>query len=165
MLFFRRCRELVIVGGVVVLGLLWYAFRPEKLFINQRVNEAAPVSGTDEPTLISTTKLSGDLHKTSGRASLYRLKDGSMELRLTNFATSSGPDVHVVLTTSGDPALVAKAPGAALQSPVELGALKGNEGDQNYSVPAGVNLAKETEVVIYCERFHAVFGSGLLQAF
>jgi hypothetical protein len=165
MSFFRKYRTLFMAGGVVVLAVLWYAFRPEKLFVNQRVNEAAPTASADEPVLVSTTKLSAGLHPTSGRASVYKLKDGTMELRLTNFTTSNGPDVHVVLTTSNDPALTAKTPGANLQSPLELGALKGNEGDQNYTVPTGADLTKESVVVIYCERFHAVFGSGLLQAF
>jgi hypothetical protein len=165
MSYFRRYRALFMAGGVIVLAVLWYAFRPEKLFVNQRVNEAPPTASAEEPALVSTTKLSGDLHQTSGRASLYKLKDGTMELRLTNFKTSNGPDVHVVLTTSTDPALAAKTPGTNLQSPLELGALKGNEGDQNYTIPAGADLAKETVVVIYCERFHAVFGSGALQSF
>jgi Electron transfer DM13 len=165
MSFISKYRTLLMAGGVIVLVVLWYAFRPEKLFVNQRVNEAPPSASADEPTLVSTTKLSTGLHETSGRASVYKLKDGTLELRLTNFKTANGPDVHVVLTSSGDPALTAKAPGANLQSPLELGAIKGNEGDQNYMIPAGADLAKETVVVIYCERFHAVFGSGLLQAF
>ena len=165
MSFFRKYRKLFLAGGVVILAVLWYAFRPEKLFVNQRVNEAPPTASSEEPTLISTTKLNSNLHSTSGRASVYKLKDGSMELRLTNFQTSNGPDVHVVLTTGTDPALTAKTPGASLQSPLELGALKGNEGDQNYTIPAGADLAKETVVVIYCERFHAVFGSGMLMPF
>jgi Electron transfer DM13 len=165
MSFFRKYRGLLMAVGVIVLAVLWYAFRPEKLFVNQRVNEAPPAASGEEPTLVSTTKLSAGLHPTSGRASVYKLKDGTTELRLTNFTTSNGPDVHVVLTTSADPALTAKTPGAKLESPLELGALKGNEGDQNYAIPAGADLAKETVVVIYCERFHAVFGSGLLQAF
>ena len=30
------------VIGVVILAGLWFAFRPEKLFINKKVNEAPP---------------------------------------------------------------------------------------------------------------------------
>jgi hypothetical protein len=48
---------------------------------------------------------------------------------------------------------------------VELGKLKGNEGDQNYEVPAGTDLAKFTTVSIYCERFNANFGAALLEKF
>ena len=41
---------------------------------------------------------------------------------------------------------------------VELGLLKGNRGDQNYDLPASVDLQKYNAVVIYCERFHATLG-------
>jgi hypothetical protein len=48
---------------------------------------------------------------------------------------------------------------------VELGSLKGNEGDQNYDLPAGTDLAKFRTVSIYCERFNANFGAAPLQKF
>jgi hypothetical protein len=48
---------------------------------------------------------------------------------------------------------------------VELGLLKGNTGDQNYDLPASVDLQKYNAVVIYCERFHAVFGVAKLESF
>ena len=37
---------------------------------------------------------------------------------------------------------------------VELGALKGNEGDQNYDIPASVDLEKYRAVTIWCHRFN-----------
>ena len=48
---------------------------------------------------------------------------------------------------------------------VELGSLKGNQGDQNYDLPASVDLQKYNVAVIYCERFHAVFGFARLEQF
>ena len=48
---------------------------------------------------------------------------------------------------------------------VELGSLKGNQGDQNYDLPASVDLQKYNAAVIYCERFHAVFGFARLEQF
>jgi hypothetical protein len=39
----------------------------------------------------------GKVHKTSGRATIYKKADGHLVLRLKNFKTSNGPDVHVVL--------------------------------------------------------------------
>ena len=38
----------------------------------------------------------GKVHNTSGRATIYKEADGQLVLRLTNFKTSNGPDVHVV---------------------------------------------------------------------
>jgi Electron transfer DM13 len=43
--------------------------------------------------------------------------------------------------------------------------LKGNQGDQNYDLPASVDLQKYDAAVIYCERFHAVFGVARLEQF
>jgi hypothetical protein len=48
---------------------------------------------------------------------------------------------------------------------VELGKLKGNEGDQNYEIPAGTDLTKFRAVSIYCERFNANFGTAPLEKF
>lgn len=45
----------------------------------------------------------------------------------------------------------------------ELGPLKGTEGDQNYSIPAGTDLSKYKTVAIYCERFNVTFGAAPLQ--
>jgi hypothetical protein len=48
---------------------------------------------------------------------------------------------------------------------VELGKLKGNEGDQNYEIPVGTDLKKFQTVSIYCERFSASFGAAPLEKF
>ena len=48
---------------------------------------------------------------------------------------------------------------------LELGKLKGNEGDQNYEIPAGTDLTKFRTVSIYCERFNANFGAAPLEKF
>ena len=48
---------------------------------------------------------------------------------------------------------------------VELGRLRGNQGDQNYTLPASVDLEKYNAAVIFCERFHAIFGLARMEAF
>jgi len=48
---------------------------------------------------------------------------------------------------------------------VELGTLKGNQGDQNYDLPASVDLNQYRAVAIYCERFSAIFGVARLEKF
>jgi hypothetical protein len=106
----------------------------------------------------------GQVHSTSGRASIYKGEDGKMILRLTNFKTSNGPDVHVLLIAAKD----AQDNDNFLMNNVErveLGKLKGNEGDQNYDIPAGTDLAKYRTVAIYCERFNATFGAAPLEKF
>ena len=57
--FFRKHKLLSGVAFLIVVGALWYLFRPEKLFINQRVNEAAPFAADREAQPIYTGRLSG----------------------------------------------------------------------------------------------------------
>ena len=48
---------------------------------------------------------------------------------------------------------------------LELGSLKGNQGDQNYDLPANADLNQDQAVVFYGERFHAIFGVAKLEKF
>ena len=103
------------------------------------------------------------MHDTSGRATVYE-QDGKLTLRLTNFKTSNGPDVHVILIAANDADDNANFLKSSTER-VELGKLKGNEGDQNYEIPGGTDLGKFRTVSIYCERFDANFGAAPLEKF
>jgi pentapeptide MXKDX repeat protein len=115
------------------------------------------------PKTLFTGKFHGKVHPTSGRATVYQEADGKLVLRLTNFKTSNGPDVHVILvaTKDADNANFLKSNAEK----IELGKMKGNEGDQNYEIPAGTDLSRFSAVSIYCERFDANFGTASLEKF
>ena len=125
----------------------------------------ARVSAQDSgPKTLRTGTFHGKVHQTSGRATIYEESNGKLILRLTNFKTSNGPDVHVILVAlkdAEDDANFLKNHTAR----VELGPLKGNQGDQNYDIPSGTDLAKFQTVSIYCERFNANFGAAPLEKF
>jgi pentapeptide MXKDX repeat protein len=113
---------------------------------------------------LETGKFHGKVHKTEGRATVYQEADGKLVLRLTNFKTSNGPDVHVILVATKDAIDDANFLKDNTER-IELGKLKGNEGDQNYEIPAGTDLSKYRTVSIYCERFNANFGAAPLEKF
>ncbi len=113
---------------------------------------------------LETGTFHGKVHSTSGRATIYQEPDGKLILRLTHFKTSNGPDVHVVLIAVKDADDDANFLTSGTER-VELGTLKGNEGDQNYDIPAGTDLDKFKTVSIYCERFNANFGAAPLTKF
>jgi hypothetical protein len=113
---------------------------------------------------LETGTFHGKVHSTSGRATIYQEEDGSVVLRLTNFKTSNGPDVHVILIALKDADDDANFLKSGVER-VELGSLKGNEGDQNYPIPSGTDLSKFQTVSIYCERFNANFGAAPLEKF
>ena len=123
-----------------------------------------PLSAQEKAMTVETGTFHGKVHNTSGRATIYQEADGHLILRLTNFKTSNGPDVHVVLIAAKDADDNANFLKSSTER-VELGVLKGNEGDQNYEIPAGTNLKKFRTVSIYCERFNANFGAAPLEKF
>jgi hypothetical protein len=150
--------------GIPVLAAAWWAFRPEKLFVNQKVNEAAPMGLREQPEALYTGRLEGKVHPTNGRATIYKSADGKQYLRLSDFTTSNGPDVHVLLVRADDKALGQEIVKGELEG-LELGSLKGNQGNQNYDLPTAVDLNQYQTVAIYCERFHAIFGVAKLEKF
>ncbi len=156
---------LVVLGAVT---LIW--FQPQKLFYDDTVDEALPsASATTEPTgsdetaspaaaepveLARGTFISRE-HETVGTARILRLADGQQILRLEGFETSNGPALFVYL--SQNPA--DGEDGLFDDDYLDLGALKGNVGDQNYGIPAEVDPLGYTSVVVWCDRFSVSFGA------
>ncbi|MGB9510524.1 MAG: DM13 domain-containing protein [Candidatus Acidiferrum sp.] len=157
----KKWTKFAIPIAVVVLAAAWYAFRPERLVVNRRVDEAMPTgqSGLSAQALESG-RFYSILHPTEGTATIYQTGDGTHVLRLTNFSTSNGPDVHVYMVAADyakDAATVEKA------GFVDLGVIKGNIGDQNYTLAGNLDLAKYRAVSIWCKRFSVNFGAAALR--
>lgn len=152
-------KALVLLAVLAIIGVsAWYAFRPERLFINQRVNEQFPTASAASNTL-ATGQFHSGAHETKGTATVFQLADGKKTLRLTNFETSNGPDVHVYLVAAND----AKDNDTVTKAGfVDIGSLKGNIGDQNYDLPANTDLSKYRAVTIWCKRFSVNFGTAPL---
>jgi hypothetical protein len=93
-------------------------------------------------------------HRGSGQATIYQLPDGTRLLRLENFNVTNGPDLHVYLSAHPDPTSSEQVREGGY---IDLGALKGNSGNQNYEIPADVDVNAQWSVVIYCQPFHVVF--------
>jgi hypothetical protein len=163
-------RRIWVIGLVVLGGIGWYLFRPELLFVNEKVNEELAVAPAAAPADVATagatvpaTLLAGQFHsvahETKGTATIHDLGGGHRVLRLTEFATSNGPDVRVYLVAVGDASDNESVTKAGF---VELGKLKGNEGDQNYDVPTDLDLTKYRAVTIWCRRFGVNFATAPL---
>lgn len=111
--------------------------------------------------IVASGKFHGAAHKTTGRATVYSV-NGKQTLRLTSFKTSNGPNVHVILIAATDAQDDENFLNKNIDR-VDLGSLQGNEGDQNYAIPAGTDLNRFRTVSIYCERFNANFGAAPLE--
>ncbi|AQY50538.1 putative lipoprotein [Listeria weihenstephanensis FSL R9-0317] len=92
--------------------------------------------------------LSGEgAHKVSGTATI----DGD-DLKLMNFKTDEGPDLHVYLTKDGD-----------IKTGKEISKIDLKAAEQNFSL-TGVETADYNTAVIYCEKAHEVFGQAPLNS-
>ena len=111
----------------------------------------------DEPTvLVMGSFIDIDpIHGAEGSATIYELPDGERVLRFEDFRSKNGPDLHVYLSTEAPTGTFAGL-GA---NEIHLGALKGNVGNQNYDIPADLDLSEYRSVVIYCVPFRVVFST------
>jgi len=79
--------------------------------------------------------------------------EGRRYVRFEDLHVDNGPDLKVYL--SPEPA--SSEEGAFDDRIVSLGDLKGNIGDQNYEIPANVDLDRFRSAVVWCERFGVGF--------
>jgi hypothetical protein len=164
---------LAALAAVAAVGLA--LFQPWKLWVDRTVNEPAPaqplVGRPDpqtapappaEPAVLARGTFIAHEHPTMGTVTVIRTADGQRYLRLENLDTTNGPALRVWLSDAE--VLPGRAGWRVFDGRphVDLGALKGNKGSQNYPIPDDVDLARYQSVSIWCERFHVSFGAALL---
>jgi len=146
----RKLVAPVIVAAVAIpIGI--YTISP--LFISATVNEPLPATTDvpiDKPLSGIFMGLHDGFHNVDGNVKVVSLTDGSRILRLENFKSTNGPNVHVYLSTD-----------KRATDYVDLGKLKANNGNQNYDIPAGTDIRKHNIVLIWCKDFVS-FGSTVL---
>ena len=124
--------------------------------------EATPTPAPAEPIVLAEGSFISHEHATTGKVRILELPDGSRVLRIEGLDTSDGPDLKVWLS---DQPVIDGVDGWGVFDDgayVSLGDLKGNRGNQNYPIPADVDLADYTAVSIWCERFAVSFGAAEL---
>ncbi len=109
----------------------------------------APPAG---PSLVSTGTFRSLEHATKGSAEIVKLANGGTVLQLRGFATDPGPDLKVYLSTDDSASTF-----------VDLGGLKGNEGNQRYPLPDGTSTRRYDTVLIWCRSFSVGFGAADLK--
>jgi|SRR5215212_3241039 hypothetical protein len=131
----------------------------DRVVHEQVITAVAPASRMRQaahgPLELARGRFRSHEHATVGTARVVRAADGRRFITLTSFSTSPGPDLRVRLVPGGS--IDGGADGA-----VDLGALKGNRGDQQYAVPSDVDVPGRA-VLIWCRAFSAPFGSAMLR--
>jgi hypothetical protein len=148
----------VVACAVLAAGFYWTSIRDD--VVNEVVatgaaeGSARAERGPSAPVNVTTLRgpLGSLAHGTSGTASVVRLAEGGQVLTLTGFRTDNGPDLRVLLVegpVDGD---------GDVGDAADLGRLKGNVGNQQYTVPPGADLGRRRTVVIWCRAFSVAFG-------
>lgn len=106
---------------------------------------------------IASGRFASIAHESSGKAAVVELPSGARKLTLSGFETDPGPDLRLYVS-AGDPA------NGDLGEFRDLGALKGNVGNQQYNLSGNVSLQRYSTVVVWCRAFSVAFASAPLKS-
>ncbi len=157
-MFHRKNYWLNVMGIVLIAGAA-SAWRLDSVAVASHGDETGSVVRPAVEVKTGTFRDGDRSHRGSGRVVIDRLPDGSHVLRLEDFRVSSGPDLHVILTSHANPATSNDVRAGGY---VDLGLLRRTRGDQEYQIPADVDVAEQGSVVIYCKRFNVIFSVATL---
>ncbi len=166
-----------IAAFLVALGLFlaFAVFGIQTLFYDTEVNEdfgaPAPASAeqgspqtdsaaSSNPVVISTGEFHPVAHPGKGDAIVYRLEDGSHVLRLENLDIFNGPALYVYAVAADDARDNETVEEAGF---LNLGPLKGNQGNQTYELPVDFDPEKHRSISIWCKRFSVNFATAPLR--
>ena len=135
------------VGAIVALIILAFAYWAiSPLFIHIKVDDElsatpdVPIQEFASASVIGTTA-----HPASGMVRIVE-GEGKRYVRYENYKTINGPDLFVYLAKDID-----------ASEYIDLGPLRATEGNINYEIPAGVNLAEYPYVLTWCRAFSVLF--------
>ena len=116
-------------------------------------------SQSSEPRALKSGEFHAVEHEGRGTATIYELPDGKRVLRFENFEVLNGPDLYVYVSAAPDANDERTVEDAGF---VSLGQLKGNLGNQNYELPADLDLSRANSVSVWCQRFRVNFATAPL---
>ncbi len=149
---FEMIKKIALAIALVMIAYAgYYLFSP--LFISVPVYDATPVSIT-APTA-STSIMTTDLqsypvvgtvgHPAEGQVSIVTSSSDTF-VRYESYKTINGPDLFVYLSKDLE-----------ATDFVNLGEIRGTEGDINYKIPDGVDVSEYPYVLTWCKQFGVLF--------
>jgi hypothetical protein len=156
--------RVAVIGAYLLTAIVVGGYLGRSMLIDDEVNERvvrvtppAPDRATDgaaespRNVLLRRGSFESLAHPAEGTATTIRTAAGARVLTLTNFEVDNGPDLRVYLVAGP----------ARDESEVDdfedLGALKGNKGNQQYELPPQLDLGRYSTVVIWCRAFSVNF--------
>jgi len=97
------------------------------------------------PVVIASGSLIARAHEVEGTASIIEVGD-TQYVRFENLKTINGPDLRIYLSSD-----------LGVSDAVDLGPIRATEGNVNYEMPAGTDVTKYHNVLIWCRAFSVLF--------
>ncbi len=121
---------------------------------------ASPQPTAFQPQVVLSGQFedAGPGHTGSGTATFVSMADGSHLLSFREFTVCCGPELYVYFSSNPNPTSKAD-----LGTTVNLSPLLATEGDQDYVVPASVDLGQVNSLVIWCRPFEVIISSASLE--
>ena len=158
----------VLAALLAAFGFYWTSIRDdvvdERVAVGVTTSRAPTLGAADgegaSPPGANITENSGRIeslaHSSRGTVSVVRLSDGGRVLTFTDFRTDPGPDLRVYLVAG---AVNDNGDG---EDAIDLGALKGNVGSQQYAIPPDIDFVRHATVVVWCRAFTVGFARAVL---
>ena len=146
----RPALRVPVIGAYLLTAVVACGYLARTTLIDDTVNERV-ARVTPDNVLLKHGTFESVAHPAEGAARTIRTAGGGTVLTRTSFEVDNGPDLRVYLVAGP----------ARDESEVDdfkdLGALKGNKGNQQYELPRGLDLGRYSTVVIWCRAFSVNF--------
>ncbi|MDQ7027022.1 MAG: DM13 domain-containing protein [Anaerolineae bacterium] len=95
-----------------------------------------------------------------GELTIYQNPNGTRLLHLAeDFRSARAPEIHIILTRNPDP-MDERGVGVDY---IDIGILRGNVGQQSYTIPPSVDFNRYPMLVLYAPQYDAILATATLQ--
>jgi hypothetical protein len=165
-----RALRVPVIGAYVVTAAALGVYLSMSVFLDKTVDEdvvvaseaadtpargGAPRAARPRNVLVAEGSFRSLAHPGEGRARVIDVDGRGRFVTLTDFEVDNGPDLRVYLVRGR------VDDESDVDDYEDLGALKGNKGNQQYEIPDGARVSGAS-VVIWCRAFSVAFASAAL---
>ncbi|NMO00193.1 DM13 domain-containing protein [Gordonia sp. TBRC 11910] len=115
---------------------------------------AAPMSASTSMPAMAMSKMTGTFSGLNGKMVAGSAMIDGMTVTLTGYSSDQGPDLHLYLANGTTE--------QAVRAGVQISPVAYDKTMQTFTLPAGVDAGKYTDLVVHCDKALAVFGAAKL---
>ena len=146
-------KKYIVAVILIALPVAYWLISP--LWRNIKGNDISPdiynASTTKQVVSVAKGVLVASEHEVAGSVEIF--KDGEkITLHFQDLKVTNGPDLRIYLSSSLD-----------IKDAIDLGPIKANIGNVNYDVPAGTDIKKYKNVLIWCRAFRVLFSYAVVE--